>query len=643
MAFAARLILLLVLTIGFAFSEATIERDEQGRLVFVQDYFAQPSTLFETDNPDEVWTFGRPKQSFRCRVSGGYAMASKLEHGKTVLTWTETFAEGFLTFEIYEGFHSVSVSFDGQENNLNYTNGRFRKSVSEGEHTIVIELEGDDRLNQFEFNYLHFLASSKNVNRSGYHDDWETLYSIDDLEEAARDDTDKDGLTNDCEYRYGGNPLLADSDSDGMTDDYELSNGLLLDTKDELGDLDGDGLSNAVEFELKTQAHRSDTDNDRLSDFEEHTLHLTSPVESDTDGDGIWDGEEIKVHKTDPLDDDTDDDGFADYFEIRNETDPLDRRVFPSAKTGLFDSFELEIHSDLYGYRSFDYTTSGAIQGDYALKPKYDDQYLVYREVLVPSQFTLYVETNDGEVVIEINDVSETISSNQTFTFSAEVGAGLTEIYVRLKSRDAVEKPTIDAFHITPLDTDSDQLPDYWENRMGFDPSVADDLATDSDEDGLNNVTEYELGSDPFSNDTDGDQLPDYWEWANGTKVLEFDSDEDYDDDTFTNTEEYENDCDPLVFTDDGDYLPTEWERLYGTNPMIDDGDDDPDGDGFKNLREYHNQTHPRVFNPSESTTDDVNLAGDETQLEPQNSGSMPFITLFLSCLMLLRFKRNQA
>jgi hypothetical protein len=58
------------------------------------------------------------------------------------------------------------------------------------------------------------------------------------------------------------------------------------------------------------------------------------------------------------------------------------------------------------------------------------------------------------------------------------------------------------------VDWDGDGLPDDWEIRYRLNP-WANDANLDSDGDGLTNLEEYELGTDPFNPDTDGDGILD--------------------------------------------------------------------------------------------------------------------------------------
>jgi len=83
-------------------------------------------------------------------------------------------------------------------------------------------------------------------------------------------------------------------------------------------------------------------------------------------------------------------------------------------------------------------------------------------------------------------------------------------------------------------DTDNDGLPDGWEyyfwelrhNQQGLawvtiNPFVSGDPAADDDGDGLNNIQEYENGTDPTHCDTDRDGMDDKWELDNGLNPLD--------------------------------------------------------------------------------------------------------------------------
>ncbi len=141
----------------------------------------------------------------------------------------------------------------------------------------------------------------------------------------------------------------------------------------------------------------------------------------------------------------------------------------------------------------------------------------------------------------------------------------------------------------------------------------------DTDEDGLPNLIEKEIGSDPYNPDTDGDGLPDGYEALTlGTDPTKpdtddngvLDCDEDFDEDGLTNLQEYEQGTEPYNEDTDGDGLKDGEEiNTYGTDPLkvdtdedgLDDGDEiyfetdplnpDSDGNGISDGDEKRSQT----------------------------------------------------
>ncbi|MCK4577637.1 MAG: fibronectin type III domain-containing protein, partial [Candidatus Marinimicrobia bacterium] len=73
-------------------------------------------------------------------------------------------------------------------------------------------------------------------------------------------------------------------------------------------------------------------------------------------------------------------------------------------------------------------------------------------------------------------------------------------------------------------DSDGDGMPDEWEKAHGLDPSNPADAALDPDEDDLDNLAEYENGTDLNDWDTDGDGYNDGQEVAASTDPLDPDS-----------------------------------------------------------------------------------------------------------------------
>ncbi|KCZ72848.1 hypothetical protein ANME2D_01283 [Candidatus Methanoperedens nitroreducens] len=125
----------------------------------------------------------------------------------------------------------------------------------------------------------------------------------------------------------------------------------------------------------------------------------------------------------------------------------------------------------------------------------------------------------------------------------------------------------------------------------------------------------YRIGADPFKEDTDGDGLTDYFELMKLgllTDIRSVDSDsngipdaeEDPDNDGLTNLQEQTLGTDPLVSDTDKDSLPDGFEVSIGTNPLL----KDTDNDGLDDDSELRLGTDP--LNPD--TDGDGILDGDE-------------------------------
>jgi len=107
---------------------------------------------------------------------------------------------------------------------------------------------------------------------------------------------------------------------------------------------------------------------------------------------------------------------------------------------------------------------------------------------------------------------------------------------------------------VNSTDTDGDGMPDWWENRSfgaGYLDFDHDDAREDPDGDGLDNLSEYNNGSNPFTRDTDRDGLND------GQEVSQYGSN-------------------PLISDTDGGGHSDGFEIRNGRNPL--DPDDDAAG-----------------------------------------------------------------
>ncbi len=145
------------------------------------------------------------------------------------------------------------------------------------------------------------------------------------------------------------------------------------------------------------------------------------------------------------------------------------------------------------------------------------------------------------------------------------------------------------------IDSDNDGMPDDWEINYGLDPFYPDDAQWDMEGDGLNNLQEYQNGTNPHDMDSDMDLMPDGWEVTyNLNPVNPDDAWMDHDSDDLMNIDEFMFGTDPRDSDTDDDTMPDGWEIQYGLDPNDpDDAALDNDGDGLSNAQEYQYNTNP--------------------------------------------------
>ncbi len=155
------------------------------------------------------------------------------------------------------------------------------------------------------------------------------------------------------------------------------------------------------------------------------------------------------------------------------------------------------------------------------------------------------------------------------------------------------------------VDSDSDGMPDIWEEAYSLNPDDPSDAEGDADNDGLTNLREYQLGTLPNNPDTDGDGLKDGVEtntgiWVSaddtGTDPRNVDSDGDgLPDGVETNTGTFVNaqdtGTDPNKPDTDGDTVPDSVEVAFGTDPN--DKSDSPVKPGALNLLAFWDFNDP--------------------------------------------------
>ncbi len=151
------------------------------------------------------------------------------------------------------------------------------------------------------------------------------------------------------------------------------------------------------------------------------------------------------------------------------------------------------------------------------------------------------------------------------------------------------------------------ELADFRVYAAALGPDEIGDLLeayADLDGDGLPNILEQALGTNPASPDTDGDGIPDAWEHDHGLNpLLSADAARDPDGDGLTNLREFALRSNPSATDTDGDGMPDAWEVQYALDPLDPaDAALDPDGDGFTNLREFRLGRDPRAAAATSST-----------------------------------------
>ena len=418
-------------------------------------------------------------------------------------------------------------------------------------------------------------------------------------------DSDGDGLT-DAYERFVSltDPTLADTDRDGLPDGWEVRYGLdplsALGVNGAAGDPDEDGLSNLEEVQYGTSPINADTDGDGLTDlaergsikilpqFEWHDMSAYPPVYwrqevddfaiLDSLPDGAWlCGERCRsIYSFGKL-----------YVAIGGPRD-IGAAVFPGMPESLdglawncwtFLIAPYWTNARLVRNDTNSWMRAGISSEDIVVE--YMNAYC-YSKGAISCQVTLPCGTGD---VVRVSYLSAGFPLDGT---GALVGiqnkcvmspSGYYNLTWDFASRGSIVPPCTLEFRF----------------GVGTDPLVAD-----SDGDGLTDTEEVALGTDPWKTDTDGDGLGDFDEVEIGTEPLSADT--------------------------DGDGIPDGWEVDKGLNPIIAFGiygaDGDPDGDGVQNRDEFRYDSHPWL------TDTDGDGLGDFDEVGGYSTNSIPWLTI---------------
>lgn len=182
---------------------------------------------------------------------------------------------------------------------------------------------------------------------------------------------------------------------------------------------------------------------------------------------------------------------------------------------------------------------------------------------------------------------SDWTQSTELFTHPLPYGYGIEGGQVAL----VVELPEYGATlnqlryrRVHDPDWDDDGMADAWEIEYDLDPELDSDADLDSDldqsgnliGDGLTNLEEYQLGTNPRDPDTDGDGIADGQEIEYGIDPL---------------------DGDDASIDTDMDGVPDYWETYHGQDPSnLNDAWSDHDGDGRNNLQEFVELSDPTDY-----------------------------------------------
>jgi len=129
------------------------------------------------------------------------------------------------------------------------------------------------------------------------------------------------------------------------------------------------------------------------------------------------------------------------------------------------------------------------------------------------ADMTWTASTSDSWLTIPQESSSGTNSGRVVISYLTDTSSPRTGT-VTVTSDGAVNSPQTVNIYQSNIDEDNDDdgMPDSFELIYGFDSSNPDDAFGDADEDGLTNLKEYQISTNPGLKDTDGDGMTDGYE-----------------------------------------------------------------------------------------------------------------------------------
>jgi hypothetical protein len=436
--------------------------------------------------------------------------------------------------------------------------------------------------------------------------------------DAQDPDSDNDGLTDGDEANtYNTNPLVVDTDGGGDADGFEVENGRNpLDPSDDVTVSLPIDLTDGSGFVWTLNSNGSIQSGELYSPFAGGNQLLVNSAEfrnfsntaiteeskreivlNQTNGDGIETLSGLTTSRKVYV---APNHAFVRYLEIleNSSSEDLNATVSINSRLGAPNSSEFFLTSNLDNVADI------------------SDTYVILDDVDGSEKPTLLsIWANDESALPLSSFVIDTDLDNITLSYDLAVPASGRAIVMHIVSQSPDQAAALsNAVNFSTL-------PGYLLEGMSINELegvVNFELAPDSDADGLSDLREAQLGTNPNNSDSDADGLPDGYEVNNLLNPLDpTDAQLDSDADGLSNFDEFTlgtlvNDPDtdkdglndgaevnlhntsPLLTDTDSDGLLDGFEVIHSFDPIAtDESALDPDGDLLTNLEEQAQGTNP--------------------------------------------------